>query len=835
MHRANTQPLAATLGGVQITVVEVSDKPKHKPSAKHTLEEVRKSLEDLVRNQLDEAPAAASTEEQTATETEAEMSFASNPPRHGRGRRHGPGLDTQSLLRSLKGLIGDELGEGAEPPIQVATTQEAAPGSRAPTAPASADVEHRPEPPATPLAAATPETPPESLPDSEEITLEAADPGDTLGEDLMEAADLDSDLPWSTRARTAQPANRHPEKNPEGRASDQYGGARSTPVGDTTGHAKGPAAPIKIVDLLRADGSATAFAARDPALSPLPMDGDTMRRSEGLAASEPELWTYAVVTAPWPTDHTREPSHDQPSPLETPAAKSLAEDAEELILEALPEPQASEVSLEERPSLEEEPSLGSGLSSTPDEAPSVNEAISPETKDGPADDLVLAEELTLDVETSPQGRHRDSRLQEKEAVASSRLDLLEIPGDETALEPIEPGIEDGSHKGSPPIVAAPPKAEDTDLEVAPDKEMSTPPVAAPETHDEEDIDLGAPLGAQLMPEMPEIPHHRKPSESPPKAAMSDKQAEQTRLEQKKPEPPKAERSSAAPAPPPAKERPRKPARPRSFVAPSDPAGIFGKLPQPEFRSGGAQPPSADRKEAPPKRKHPKQKPSLSAADAKAKPPASAPFSLSLFEEPPKALSRGSGVADVPSTSAKKADSVPAPKARSAGDFAKAPPIPKMVTPPAPSAPAPRAEKRPVRPKPGAAQPWPGSKLPRPLKPAKVDAPDKGLTAVPVLKAVVNERSTSRALQKVAPTKDTARARTPERDTMLKRPPTAATASGGDTDPRALAVQIIARLNMELRKCGERALNPTIINRLQYLLRDALALRATRAKNERDKR
>jgi hypothetical protein len=39
-------------------MTDIGDERQHKPSAKHTLEEVRKSLEDLVRNEfVDAGPA----------------------------------------------------------------------------------------------------------------------------------------------------------------------------------------------------------------------------------------------------------------------------------------------------------------------------------------------------------------------------------------------------------------------------------------------------------------------------------------------------------------------------------------------------------------------------------------------------------------------------------------------------------------------------------------------------------------------------------------------------------------------------------------------------------
>ncbi|MFQ6022044.1 MAG: hypothetical protein ACE5NW_04930 [Acidiferrobacterales bacterium] len=98
-------------------MTEVNDKQKHKPSPKHTLEEVRKSLEDLVRNQLDDA--AADTDQVDAPEPDQPANQAASTPTgsvplRSRHRRHRPetaGLDTDQVLTSLKDLLGSELGD----------------------------------------------------------------------------------------------------------------------------------------------------------------------------------------------------------------------------------------------------------------------------------------------------------------------------------------------------------------------------------------------------------------------------------------------------------------------------------------------------------------------------------------------------------------------------------------------------------------------------------------------------------------------------------------------------------------------------------------------------
>ena len=72
--------------------------------------------------------------------------------------------------------------------------------------------------------------------------------------------------------------------------------------------------------------------------------------------------------------------------------------------------------------------------------------------------------------------------------------------------------------------------------------------------------------------------------------------------------------------------------------------------------------------------------------------------------------------------------------------------------------------------------------------------------------------------------------------MAPAPPIARGTPAKDTaGTRNLAVQVVAKLNTELRKCGERALNPATVDRLQYLLREVLERGAAAADNNRKKR
>ncbi len=103
---------------------------KHKPSEKHTLEEVLKSLQDLIRNDLPGDKSAADSPELTAANTDRgrqaaqEQSRPQPPPEHAAPAREdfapvnpaaGP-VNLSAVMRSLKDLIGNELNVGDQPP-----------------------------------------------------------------------------------------------------------------------------------------------------------------------------------------------------------------------------------------------------------------------------------------------------------------------------------------------------------------------------------------------------------------------------------------------------------------------------------------------------------------------------------------------------------------------------------------------------------------------------------------------------------------------------------------------------------------------------------------------
>src|SRR5512139_2622144 len=117
--------------------METSDpKYKHKPSEKHTLEEVLKSLQDLIRNDLAEGASSAAKPGSAPTEPR-QHEGASPATAHAKPRRDNasglredfapvaPGsgpVNLDAVMRSLKDLIGNELNVGDTPPTAPAET-----------------------------------------------------------------------------------------------------------------------------------------------------------------------------------------------------------------------------------------------------------------------------------------------------------------------------------------------------------------------------------------------------------------------------------------------------------------------------------------------------------------------------------------------------------------------------------------------------------------------------------------------------------------------------------------------------------------------------------------
>ncbi len=95
-------------------MTDIGDERKHKPSAKHTLEEVRKSLEDLVRNEFVDTGPAPTQDPEISGQAGKPAPFAPAPPQRSRQRlqtMQKRNLDTSQVLESLNELMGNDLSE----------------------------------------------------------------------------------------------------------------------------------------------------------------------------------------------------------------------------------------------------------------------------------------------------------------------------------------------------------------------------------------------------------------------------------------------------------------------------------------------------------------------------------------------------------------------------------------------------------------------------------------------------------------------------------------------------------------------------------------------------
>jgi hypothetical protein len=97
-----------------------NDKPKHKPNPKHTLEEILKSLQDLIRNDLLEGEAPQETGASAADATPSTSAAA-------------PGGELEALRHSLETLVSEELTAEDARAVEQPADDQPAPAAAAPT------------------------------------------------------------------------------------------------------------------------------------------------------------------------------------------------------------------------------------------------------------------------------------------------------------------------------------------------------------------------------------------------------------------------------------------------------------------------------------------------------------------------------------------------------------------------------------------------------------------------------------------------------------------------------------------------------------------------------
>ncbi len=336
-------------------VMDPDDKQRHKPSPKHTLDEVRKSLEDMVRNEFDDVAPAAHPHHveggESASAPDGSTAGATShahEPLQSLPRRKPVGIDTEQLLRSLKGLISHELAEAGD---ATGDTQETGTGNKAEAAPPPLETAPMQKSPAEDVATEKPVT---GVPDDDEdlksvapeevedITLDTISEDDVPEVDLSSEFESEADLleleamaealaeetePPAPLATEVEAPNAEPETVETAPAVTVEQG--TTP---TVKPLSSPLPSLRVVDLSDATGPLRAFAVYDPALGAQPDISEppvTEPPATAGTVGEP-----ALFVSQWLDELSRQPSHSELGLLETekrtpPPRKPTTPDAED--------------------------------------------------------------------------------------------------------------------------------------------------------------------------------------------------------------------------------------------------------------------------------------------------------------------------------------------------------------------------------------------------------------------------------------------------------------------------------------------------------------------------
>jgi hypothetical protein len=841
---------------------ETNDKYPHKPSTKHTLEEVRKSLEDLVRNEFDDVepipqPVQAADADTTPNAPEgdkARRSLSTLP------RRRPVGLDTTQLLRSLKGLISDELSEADSEPAHeqesgddaaavhghahasIGSTSEAsaaddhALGGVGATVTEAAPTQHVPVPaPGATESLAAPSGKGETADESEEITLEAFTvtkgvPQPDAGNGGRGQSDLEAlEKVTDTLGEGSPPpliATEHGERD----------AARIAPE-PTTLDAPDPALPpdpktepwsqlplLKVVDLPETAGTQRAFAVHDPVFAGDPRHGAL--RGEGQV-------TDAAPVPEAPPMFISEWLDEDPARQVTDSELGLFAEETDAEIEPLSAPAP--------------PTLDGALTVDLEEG-----APGPGKGANADDDRTGIDEESAGAEPTPEASVDQPGWDE--------IDLLEIPGgdfvdrDTAQAEIALPAPDSDDHA-----------AEAIELTLEAPEETAMPhKIPNTDENEQADIDLSAESVDEpgIAFDRPAEREHAGDELQPP---TKEEQAEHTT-----PKPEAGRRETK-------KEL-------RTTLGQTD--NNFMKMAAVDFNADAS--PAEDEsstagpgKSAPPSDPEPDTAVSAEQSAVESPAPGKKKDTPETPPSPPLSLAEESS----PGVRSKAADKETVPSKRPGADS----PQPAARTPRRPERPLaksksgkseltlePDARQQPAG-QDAAQQTGPPSGVPEwyrrpfkfeqvaPVKPAEPRAkapshearatpksparaaPDK----IPVLDAVIadRERPKAKAAATVAD-RERLKAMPPAAVGDRERPKAKAAAAGpakaappaaqkaGRRDSaaaRSLAIQIVAKLNMELRKCGERALSPAIVDRLQYLLREALAQGGSDVDNSKNKK
>jgi hypothetical protein len=837
-------------------MTDIGDERKHKPSAKHTLEEVRKSLEDLVRNEFVGAGPAATQDHKTSDQVDGPVPFASAPLQRSRQRLQTlqkRSLDTGQVLKSLNELIGNDLSETDrhdDDGIQPTTEVDADTGIDTPTT----------EPGAAELADQDMSAHTESLEslaaalaEADEVKAGTSDVADAI--ELMDENATAEEIPWTTSSDVSTDDD-YP-------IVDEDADDLDAAIGPTADMQLGDAgADEATLEAAPADASPVE-APTDEALSPTPTPKDRGREvpeteaielsldetevtadeslgvdftdavtptsSESLPSPElsladdgpePGLTEDAAIPADRPPPTAGQTPHSRQADRSQESVEHHAHEAGPFVSEAQrrfdfgalgPAASASadaQAAAESALIDEIEPKELHKTAEIADETPRQAENSELRLEDTtsalvePADAMVpLAPEEEMSVELGAEleaiteaSSSADDAGVKDDAPASSPIDALEIPGKQAMSEEVteedKAVMQNSSHKRSTTISR---KASDaTTVLLTPNEAQSADQEFADEPAVE--LDHGEPvseISESAIPAPAEVSPENKPSETkqastPVVTLPSDKQESVT---------------SKAPATSP---------KNKIFTVASPDKAKELKMPGIDFDLGtggdkGTQDVGTE--------------PDRSGAAGDSSPDDSEYIDLA---EP---------------TAAK--DAVPAVKSSKDGYKRASWPTPSALF----------RKNSAAKPKQTSGMPWGGkgvatrakgspgtieppssaskfdvlAKTLEPTQPTPKAKLEQHTENIPVLNKVVDRPAESKKPKKkpvplAAPKVTSAGASRKKQSKHKILEPSSATAK---TEARNVAVNVIAKLNMELRKCGERTLSPVTIDRLQFLLREAL--------------
>lgn len=870
---------------------ETNDKYPHKPSAKHTLEEVRKSLEDLVRNEFDDVepapkPVRAAETDATPEDDKAHRSLSNLP------RRKPAGLDTTQLLRSLKGLISDELsaGDGApahphrgdegavvehddEPASVVSARRESFADADAfsgidtkATEAAPAPPVPGPEPDAS-EAVATRSRESEMADEGEEITLEVAPvPEQALAPDADNEERGDSPLEALEKVTETLGEARLP--SPISADEGERDTARPAPAETPRDRPGGPPAPepttepwsqlplLKVVDLPETRGTQRAFAVQDPVFAGDP--GHSALPGEGqLADAMPAPPTPPMFISQWLDEDPARQATD-------PGLGLFAEETDAAM--ELPSAPAT-------PRREEAPT-----------------GDLEEAAPGPVKAPDTGAELTgIDEETADVEPTRESSADQP---GRGEIDMLEIPGgdvvdEDTAEAEITlpaPDIDDPEAKATeltreiPEETPMPNDIPSADADEQADIDLSAEPADEPDTaidrpaereharaeRSSSNKEQEAGSRTSVASPAPEIGRGEVKREHRTTLGQADNSFMKMTAIDFNAEPSPAEEKSSGSAP----ESGAPSFNPKLDLA-VQPGESDVELPPPDEPKATVETPPS-----PPLSLVEESSPDLHSKDLKAKETVETPPSLPsspVQESSPAVRSKVADKGTVPSKRPRADSPQPSvetqrrlerPAAKSKSDKLELALEPNASQQPAaqdaaqqtqPASGVPEWYRRPFKIEQVAPvkPPEPRTKAPSQEARAKSKSPAFGAPdKIPVLDAVVTGRERPKAKTpgvkpererpKAPPSvreREPSKAKTPIMGGPVKTTPPATQKAGrrDSAAARSLAIQIVAKLNMELRKCGERALSPAIVDRLQYLLREALAQGGSDVDNSKNKK